>query len=132
MYNENEMRAIRYLAKGHGLDAANGFWHTGLRNLCRICNGCGPERWNKTARKLATGVLKIYEPAFAIHDYDYDKKRIPQKQADKRLKANMLKIWRHEFGIFRWLTARGRFNRLVVIPAAYASLAIAGSKAYNE
>jgi hypothetical protein len=44
----------------------------------------------------------------------------------------MVKIWRKNYGIFRWFTRYGRIERLVVIPAIYAAVAIAGSMAWED
>lgn len=131
-YTTKEINQLRTAAQHFKLDAPQEFWEKTAATLKKYCNGAGPERWNDLKRKALTSALKAYEAAFAIHDVDYEYQVVNQKQADKRLKKNMVKIWRKNFGIWRWFSKAGRVERLIVIPSVYAAVALAGSQAWKE
>lgn len=131
-YTAKEINQLRTTAQYFKLDAPQEFWEKTATTLKKYCNGAGPERWDDLKRKALTSALKSYEAAFAIHDVDYEYKVVTQKQADKRLKKNMVKIWRKNFGIWRWFSKAGRVERLIVIPSVYAAVALAGSQAWKE
>ena len=131
-YSAKKINELRGAAQFYKLDAPAEFWTKTADELKYACNGAGPERWSDLKREALTHALIAYEPAFAIHDVEYEWHIGDQRTADKRLKHNMVKIWRKNYGIFRWFTRYGRIERLVVIPAIYAAVAIAGSRAWED
>ena len=114
-YTSKQINELRASAQHFKLDAPEEFWETPASVLNKVCNGAGPDRWTELKRKALTSALKLYEPAFAIHDVEYEYQLGTQKKADKRMKKNMVKIWRKSFGIWRWFSKAGRIERLVVI-----------------
>lgn len=132
IYTEKDIIHLRASARHYKLTAPDEFWSKSTFVLCDVCNGAGPERWSEDKRKALTEALSIYETAFAIHDVDYRYHVTTQKAADKRLYKNMIKIWRKNFGIWRWLSKAGRIERLVVIPAIYAAVILGGNQAWEE
>lgn len=131
-YSALEINRLRSAAQFYGLDAPVVFWTLVADELKYICNGAGPDRWSDGKRTALTAALKIYEPAFAIHDVEYEYRIGSQRKSDERLKKNMVKIWRKNFGLWRWFSRAGRIERLVVIPAVYAAVAIGGGQAWED
>ena len=131
-YTAKEINEIRASCQHYKLDAPIEFWTMVADKLKYVCNGAGPDRWSEVKRRALTSALKLYEPAFAIHDVEYEYQIGTQRKSDKRLKRNMLKIWRKNFGFWRWFSRAGRIERLVVIPTVYAAVAIGGGQAWKE
>lgn len=131
-YRAIEINQLRTAAQHYKLDAPMVFWTKTADELKYVCNGAGPDRWGEIKRQALTKALKLYESAFAIHDVEYEYRIGTQALSDKRLKKNMIKIWRKNFGIWRWLSRAGRIERLVVIPAIYAAVAIGGGQAWED
>jgi len=129
MYTEEEIGALRLAALHYELDAPDAWSILTAAELAAVCNGCGPERWSPGKRRALTAALKRYEACFAIHDLDYEI-GTPRTIADKRLRANMLRVWRKDFGIWRWLSHAGRAERLAVIPTVFAAVVLGGKQAY--
>lgn len=131
-YTSVEINQLRTSCQHYKLEAPIEFWTKTADELKYVCNGAGPDRWSEIKRRALTKALKIYEPSFAIHDVEYEYKIGTQKISDKRLKKNMVKIWRKNFGFWRWFSRAGRIERLVIIPAVYAAVAIGGGQAWEE
>lgn len=133
LYTIDDINRLREAAKHYKLNASARFWQYQTAELQKRCNGAGPARWSEDKRRALTSALRRYEAAFAIHDDDYTAPHLlTQAEADKRLKANMIKIWRRDFGVWRWFSRAGRAERLVVIPAVYTAVAIGGGEAHGE
>lgn len=131
MYNEIQIRKLVISAVHYDLEADDIFWKADHRLLSKVCNGCGPECMRKDARDNLTEITSRYAPAFAIHDADYEIHGTTRSQADNRMRKNMIKIWRKDFGFWRWLSFAGIFNRVVVIPAAYSAVRHYGNSAWK-
>lgn len=131
-YTAKQINELRTAAQHYTLSAPSVFWQKTADELKYACNGAGPERWSEVKRRALTGALKQYEAAFAIHDVDFEYHIGSVKYANKRLRKNMLKIWRKNFGVFRWFKRSARVERLVVIPVIYAAVAIGGTEAWEE
>ena len=86
---------------------------------------------SKSSRAHLTHTLSRYAPSFAIHDADYDTHEITRKEADKRMRRNMLKIWSKDFGFWRWFSFAGIFNRVIVIPGVYSAVRQYGEHAWK-
>jgi hypothetical protein len=65
-----------------------------------------------------------------IHDIDY--MFSTKAEADDRMRRNMLKIWKQDFGIWRYFSKPGIINRFIVIPAVYSAVKFGGESAYLE
>ena len=131
-YTAKQINELRTSCQHYKLDAPMEFWTKTADELKLACNGAGPDRWSEIKRRALTGALKQYEPAFAIHDVEYEYHIGNQKIADKRLLRNMRRIWRKDFGMFRWLSLPALIERFKVIPFVYAAVALAGGQAWKE
>lgn len=131
-YTAKEVNQLRTACQHYKLDAPTVFWTKTANELKQVCNGAGPERWDELKRKALTDALKPYEPAFAIHDVEYEYKPNTQRVADKRLKKNMVRIWRKNFGLWRWLSKAGRIERLIIIPTVYTAVVLGGGNAWED
>ena len=125
------MKKLRITAAHYGLEASDTFWNYDEDILRQVCNGCGPDCMSKAGRDNLTALLDRYAPVYAIHDVDYEEHKITRKEADKRMRRNMLKIWRKDFGFWRWMSFAGIFNRVIVIPSAYSAVDQFGSSAWK-
>ena len=124
MYNEIQIRKLMIAAVHYDLDGSNLFWRSSCHLLSKVCNGCGPDCISKSSRAHLTGMLSRYAAAYAIHDVDYE-------SADRRMRKNMIKIWRKDFGFWRWFSFAGIFNRVVVIPSVYSAVRQFGESAWK-
>ena len=131
MYNEIQIKKLRIAAAHYDLEASDMFWQCSEHKLKSVCNGCGPDCMSKSERSHLTHLLHRYAPAYAIHDVDYEEHSITRKESDKRMCKNMLKIWRKDFGFWRWLSFAGIFNRVVVIPSSYSAVRQFGQQAWK-
>ena len=129
-YTAEEMADLQIAARFYKLDAKV-FLTMPPEFLVKVCNGIGSERFSKIKREAMTLAFKRYEVCAAIHDLDYFL-QVGQKKADKRLYDNMLKVWKKDFGIFRFFRPSARVEKRVIIPAFYLAVSIAGSSAYTE
>ena len=131
-YTDYEIEKLRLDARHYNLDASDRFFTDSLCSMKMKLNGCGPARWSDTKRKALTDALKRYEVCYAVHDDDYSAPHIvSRKQADKRLKRNMLKVWKKDFGFWRWFSRAGRIERLVIIPTIYNTVVLGGKEAWE-
>ena len=131
-YSVEDIYRLRITAQHYGLDASERFFTANPELLRLSLNGCGPAYWNNDKRKSLTDALKRYEATFAVHDDDYSPPHlITRKQADKRLKRNMLKVWKKDFGFWRWFSRAGRIERLVIIPTIYNAVVLGGKEAWE-
>jgi hypothetical protein len=126
-----EMRLIRARARKMQLDAPKAFWRWSNRHLREKCNGCGPEGWCREIRELASDLLSMYSPAFAIHDIDYSIHEVDRKTADKRMLKNMRKIWRSTYSWCGIFTTQGRWARAVIKPI-YLAVRAGGASAWEQ
>ena len=131
-YTAKQINELRTAAQFYKLDAPSVFWQRTAMELKKCCNGAGAERWSDGKRYALTTALKLYEAAIAIHDVDYEYQEVSKVEADKRLRRNMLKVWRKHYGFLRWFKRTARIERLVVIPAVYAAVVIGGKEAWKE
>lgn len=131
-YTAKEINELRTSCQHYKLDAPIEFWTKTADELKYACNGAGPDRWSAIKRRALTQALKPYEAAFAIHDVEYEYHIGTQRKSDRRLRKNMLKIWRKNFGFWRWFSRAGRVERLVIIPAVFVAVAIGGGEAWKE
>lgn len=131
IYSRDDIIDIRKSASHYKLDAPSQFWWADEDRLVSICNGCGPDKWGLDARVFATNVLSRYAAAFAIHDVQYVCQSGTREDADTTLKNNMIKIWKKDFGVWRWISIGGRFARRIVIPGVYLAVATKGDAAWE-
>lgn len=130
MYTLEEIAALRQEIIARKLDTPELWGALTNEDLQKWCNGCGPERFPEFVRFGLSHLLGRYAAAFAIHDIDY--MFAGKRDADSRMRSNMLKIWRKDFGIWRYLSKPGLLNRLIVIPLVWAMVSTAGDSAYRE
>lgn len=131
-YTAKEINELRTSCQHYKLEAPAVFWTKTAVELQEVCNGAGPDRWNNLGRKIATAALKQYAPAFAIHDVEYEYNIGTQKESDIRLYKNMVRIWKRDFGMLRWLSIPALIERFKVIPFIYAAVAVGGSPAWED
>ncbi|MDD5729216.1 MAG: hypothetical protein PHV59_11700, partial [Victivallales bacterium] len=77
------------------LEYQEGFLLCPLSSLEIIYNGCGPDWMPDFIRDELSGYLEFFEPAFLIHDYDFnysDKTRKSFNAANRRLYDNCKKL----------------------------------------
>jgi hypothetical protein len=117
-YSNFELSEIRKLAGKYHLIADNDFWHCNFKKMAKHCNGAGPAWLSLQYRKYLTEILKIYEPAFAIHDFDCGEEKISRTKADMRLLLNLFFIWFYCFKGKR-LTKFAIYEACVIIPEIF-------------
>ena len=130
-YTSKQINELRTASQFYKLSAPAEFWNKTAMELKKVCNGAGTDKWSENKRKALTAALKPYESAIAIHDVDYEYQEVSKKEADKRLKKNMLKVWRKNYGFWRWFNRGARIERLIIIPAVYAAVVVGGSDAWE-
>jgi hypothetical protein len=128
MYSLEEIAAMRQEIIARGLELPDMWCLLTDDDLAQWCNGCGPEKAPEIVRKGLTTCLYRYRVVFMIHDIDY--MFSTKEEADARMRRNMLKIWKQDFGIWRYLSKPGLFNRFIVIPAVYSAVRFGGGNAY--
>lgn len=131
-YTEKKINELRLEAQFYKLKAPKTFWAKSALELKYICNGCGPERWDVDKRKALTTVFAPYEACFAIHDVRFSYQIGTVKQANKELLKNLRKVWRKNFGFWRWLSPIAWIERFRVIPFIYAAVTAGGNRAWQE
>lgn len=131
-YTSKQINELRTAAQFYKLDAPKEFWNKTATELKRCCNGAGAECWRDSKRYALTSALKLYEAPIMVHDVDYEYQSVTKQQADKRLKDNMLKVWRKHYGFWRWFKRSARVERIIVIPAVYAAVVLGGDSAWKE
>lgn len=131
-YTAREINNLRTAAQYYTLDAPAEFWQKVADELKYVCNGAGPDRWSEVKRRALTGALKQYEAAFAIHDVEYEYRIGSQRKSDKRLRKNMLKIWRKNFGFWRWFSIGAWIERFKVIPFVFIAVTVGGGQAWED
>ena len=132
LYSIEEIEQLRLAAKHYNLDASERFFSADPELLRLSLNGCGPARWSTNKRKALTEALKRYEATFAVHDDDYSPPHLmTRKQADKRLKRNMIKVWKKDFGFWRWFSYAGLIERFFVIRTIYNVVMLGGKEAWE-
>lgn len=104
MYDEKEIAKLMDIAVLADLDLGHAT-NLGDDRIAELYNGCGPECLPEQARDKLTKYLKIFEPAFAIHDVDYTKgdgSTFDFSMANDRLELNCLKLADYNYGVFNW------------------------------
>ena len=66
--------------------APNSFWNATEDELRRAYNGIGPERWPSWMRNLITAMLRPFQAAAFIHDWEYS---LPEKTFGAFTMANL-------------------------------------------
>jgi hypothetical protein len=130
-YTAKQINNLRVEAQFYKLDAPREFWSKTANELRKVCNGAGAESWSENKRKALTAAIKPYESCIAVHDVDYYYQIGSRDYADKRLKKNMLRVWRKKYGVWRWFNRGARIERLIVIPGVYAAVALGGQDAWE-
>ena len=80
-------------------------------------NGCGPAWFPTLAREKLTKLLGLFEPAFLIHDSDFehaDGSTFDFSQANDRLELNCLKLAAHAYPWYSWRRYRARLAALEI------------------
>lgn len=80
-------------------------------------NGCGPAWFPTLAREKLTKLLGLFEPAFMIHDSDFehaDGSTFDFSQANDRLELNCLKLAAHAYPWYSWRRWRARLAALEI------------------
>jgi hypothetical protein len=131
-YTREEIIDLRIAAQHYKLKGPAEFWQLPAEELQKICNGAGPDRWSTLKRRAVTAAIGgMYESAYAIHDVEYEFQLGSQKQADKNLRKNMIRIWKKHFGWRRWISLRALRERFKVIPFVYLAVVLGGSPAWK-
>lgn len=131
-YTARQINQLRTAAQHYKLTAPAEFWMKTADVLKYVCNGAGPDRWSEIKRRALTHALKPYEAAFAIHDVEYEYRIGTQRKSDKRLKKNMIKIWRKNFGFWRWFSIGAWIERFKVIPFVFIAVTLRGGQAWED
>lgn len=102
------MSTLKGLCKKYDLDAVKEFWATPEEEIAYIYNGAGPDWMLPLGRKVITYLLDLFQGAFIIHDFDFqrsDKSRENFDIANLRMKQNMGRILDKEYPVgnpFNW------------------------------
>jgi hypothetical protein len=111
MRKSNNMTKIRQVTELRAkcirleLDADPSFWICPIEVLANIYNGAGPDWMPGWGRAILTFILRLFAPAFLIHDFDYemsDKTRKGFKLANSRMWKNIRKILKFEYPLTKW------------------------------
>ncbi len=95
------MTSVEHVTRMHllvidcGLSAPDGYWHDDIETLAKIYNGCGPDWLPSTFRDILTDIFEFFEPAFLIHDCEFehsDRSRDGFDTANRRLLDNCRKL----------------------------------------
>ena len=131
-YTPRQIDQLRTACQFYELTAPAEFWTKTADELSKVCNGAGPDRWSELKRRALTCALKPYEPAFAIHDVEYEYRIGSQKISDRRLKKNMVRIWRKNFGFWRFFSIGAWIERFKVIPFVFIAVTVRGGRAWEK
>ena len=96
---------LREKCKKYKLEAPEAFWECPEFELSLIYNGAGPDWMPEWGRFVLTFFLRIFAPAFLIHDFEYyksNKSKNGFRAANQRMWRNMNKINRYLFGAWYW------------------------------
>ena len=63
---------LRDKAQKYKLKAPAAFWTCDPADIGRAYNGAGPDRWPEWKRKICSFVMRLYDPAVAVHDYEFE------------------------------------------------------------
>ncbi|MCK4982793.1 MAG: hypothetical protein KAS17_07700 [Victivallaceae bacterium] len=87
------------------LEATDAFWLCPIENLANIYNGAGPDWLPNWTRTILSFILRLFGPAFLIHDFDFelsDKTRKGFNLVNKRMWRNIRKILSFEYPLTRF------------------------------
>jgi hypothetical protein len=70
--NTERIKALMAIIVSAGLETTDSFQRSSLDELMASYNGVGPEYFPESARLLITQMYKPFEPAFLIHDWEFD------------------------------------------------------------
>lgn len=129
-YSFPELRQLQIQTERYGLDVPDGYYGLTLTQIREYANGCGSEAMSEIKRKALTSALKMYEPAFFIHDICYELME-NREDADDMMRRNMITIMKHDFGTFWFLSKKGLVERFIVIPSVYTAVALCGGTAHD-
>jgi len=99
-----KIAGLRALAQMVGLDEPDIFKQQTDAQLQQIYNGCGPDWMPEAMRNVLTDLLEFFEPAFLIHDVEYqfaDRTRAGFDAANQRLYDNCKKLINAELSWWR-------------------------------
>lgn len=75
MHNIEHIVRIRNLVDRYALTYFDGFASLNVRQLQRMYNGIGPDKFGDALRDLSTDLFAVFEPAALIHDAAWTPKR---------------------------------------------------------
>ena len=132
-YTPGKIELLRKNILRLSLKFPEGFLLADTENLCRICNGIGPESWKRKYRFTATFILRNYQEAAMIHDYCYtfsDGKSESRKYYDSLFYENCLLLLHYYYPNWKiWLFPL-KVYAFCKICAAKRLLQIFGASAY--
>ncbi len=99
------MTTLKGLCKKYELEAAPEFWQAPENAIQDIFNGAGPDWLPKWGRDILSQLLRLYQGAFIVHDFDFaiaDKTEEGFKKANERMWKNMKKILNKEYPLSKW------------------------------
>lgn len=94
------VRDLRSKCEKYELEATDAFWLCPIENLANIYNGAGPDWLPNWTRAILSFILRLFGPAFLIHDFDFelsDKTRKGFNLANSRMWRNIRKILSFEY-----------------------------------
>ena len=106
MYTVEEIESFQRTAVELGLKYPAGFTEMSASEMVNIINGYGPDSWSDELRNILTWIFRKYPLPAAIHDVRYefsDGRELTRKAADAEFSANLLIVWHHNYGIWRYV-----------------------------
>lgn len=134
MYSEEEIAQFQQQAVELGLKYPTCFTEMSADELAAVINGYGPENWNEELRRVLTWIFRKYPVPAAIHDVRYefsDGRELTRKAADAEFSANLLLVWMHTYGRWRWVNLLAWFDYWKITCAAKLTLQF-GRNAWRE
>lgn len=114
----NHITTLLAQIKEFGLDADPAFFATDVATLDKTYNGAGPDWFPEHLREVLTELLETYEPAFCIHDWDYEflpKSFMEFCHANDRLGDNCERIVRAHIPWWRPLKRWEEYGKIALI-----------------
>jgi hypothetical protein len=96
---------LRQKCLDFNLEATDSFWICPVDILANIYNGAGPDWLPNWTRAILSFILRLFGPAFLIHDFDFelsDKTRKGFNLVNKRMWRNIRKILSFEYPLTKW------------------------------
>jgi len=126
---------LKELCKKYRLDATPAFWAATETQIKCIYNGAGPDWLPRWGRDILTAFLDIFQPAFIVHDFDFDKsnKTISGfNAANNRMLFNMLKILNKTYPLTNPLKWKSYCRWLLRAMIAYYAVKKGGWSAWMD